>query len=89
MDGYKLKMFIDKTKDYFFVVSALILFALVSTVVVVVSVVTGAVTAELSTCTFVESEVVDSVLDESSQAAKIDATANTKNTFFIFRFFYN
>ena len=62
--------------------SALILFALVSTKVV--SVVTGAVTAALSTFKFVESVVVDSVLEESSQAAKTDATANANNTFFIF-----
>jgi hypothetical protein len=59
------------------------LFALVSTVVVVVSGTAGVI-AELSTFTFVESDVVDSVLDESSQAAKTDATANANNTFFIF-----
>jgi hypothetical protein len=60
----------------------LILFALVSTVVVVSG--TAGVTAELSTFTFVESvDVVESVL-ELSQAAKTDATANANNTFFIF-----
>ena len=61
--------------------SELILFALVSTVVVVSG--TAGVIAELSTFTFVESVVVvESV--ESPQAAKIDATANANNTFFIF-----
>ena len=42
------------------------------------------VTAEESTFKFVESVVVVESVLESSQAAKIDATANANNTFFIF-----
>jgi hypothetical protein len=63
-------------------VSWLILRALVSTVTLVES--DKGVAIEVSILTFVESEVVVESVFESLQAAKIDATANAKNTFFIF-----
>lgn len=53
--------------------SAIILLALVST----------GVTTEVSTFTVVESVAVVESVFESLQAAKIEASANAKNTFFI------
>ena len=63
--------------------SALILLALESTLRESFTV-TGVVAA-VSTFTLVESVVVVESVFESLHAAKIDATANANNTFFIFR----